>query len=246
MAEGLFIAYYRVSTAEQGRSGLGIEAQKETVARFLNGGDWKLIAEFEEYESGKRNNRPKLKEALDRCKSTGATLVIARLDRLSRNSAFITALQESKTRFLCCDMPEANEFTITIMAALAAVEAKRISTNTKAALAAAKVRRAAANMPALGCAPGTCNVPVADRAKGAAKSAEVRTATAAERQALIVGRVQELRAQNMSFAAIAEMLTLEHYTTPRAGGAWHANSVKRILDRQAAFDAPLGKPVFGL
>ena len=231
MAEGLFVAYYRVSTAEQGRSGLGIEAQKETVTRFLNGGNWKLIAEFEEHESGKRNNRPKLKEALNKCKSTGATLVIARLDRLSRNSAFITALQESKTRFVCCDMPEANEFTITIMAALAAVEAKRISTNTKAALAAAKIRRAAANEPALGCAPGTCNVPVAARVKGAAKSAEIRTAAAAERQALVVGRARELRAEGLSLAAVAERLTEEHYTAPRDGGTWHANSVKRILDR---------------
>ncbi len=231
MAEGLFVAYYRVSTAEQGRSGLGIEAQKETVARFLNGGNWKLIAEFEEHESGKRNNRPKLQEALDECKRTGATLVIARLDRLSRNSAFITALQESRTKFVCCDMPEANEFTITIMAALAAVEAKRISTNTKAALAAAKIRRAAANQPALGCAKGRCNVPVADRAKGTAKSAKVRAAAAAERHRLIVDRVKELRAEGLSLAAVAERLTAEHVRTPREGGTWHANGIKRILDR---------------
>lgn len=224
MAEGLFIAYYRVSTAEQGRSGLGIEAQKETVTRFLNGGNWKLIAEFEEHESGKRNNRPKLREALDHCKRTGATLVIARLDRLSRNAAFTTALMESNVKFLCCDMPEANEFMITIMAALAAVEAKRISTNTKAALAAAKARGVK-----LGCAKESCNVPRADRARGAVKSAEVRATAAAEMRALIAARVQELQAEGLSLRAIAERLTSEHVRTPREGGKWHANSVQRIL-----------------
>lgn len=224
MAKGLFVSYYRVSTAEQGRSGLGIEAQRETVRRYMNDGNWKLIAEFEEHESGKRNNRTKLKEALDRCKATGATLVIARLDRLSRNSAFITALMESKTRFVCCDMPEANDFTVTIMAALAAVEAKRISTNTKLALAAARSRGVQ-----LGCTPGSCNVPTEDRAKGTAKSAEVRKAAAVERAALIGCRIAELRAEGLSLAAIAERLTEEHIQPPRERSRWHANSVRRVL-----------------
>jgi len=240
MADGLFIAYYRVSTAEQGRSGLGIDAQRSTVTKFLDGGDWTLIKEYEEQESGRRNDRPKLREALDHCKRTGATLVIARLDRLSRNSAFITALQESRTKFVCCDMTEANEFTITIMAALAAVEAKRISTNTKLALAAAKARGVR-----LGSPEGTCNVPAADRVRGASKSAKVRAAAAAERQALVVGRVLELRAEGLTLTAIAERLMEEHVMPPREGGKWHANSIKRVLDRAEAA-GPLPTPKFGL
>lgn len=226
MAEGLFIAYYRVSTAKQGKSQLGIEAQKETVARYLNGGNWKLIAEYEEHESGKRNNRPQLQKALDACMRTGATLIIARLDRLSRNAAFTTALMESNVKFLCCDMPEANEFMITTMAALAAVEAKRISTNTKAALAAAKARGTE-----LGCAPGQCNVPVSARAKGGNISGQVRSAAAAKRHALVIDIVKELKAAGLSLRGIAERLNTEHVQPPRKGGSWNATSVKRITDR---------------
>lgn len=226
MAEGLFIAYYRVSTAEQGRSGLGIEAQKETVARYLNGGNWQLLAEFEEHESGKRNDRPKLKAALDHCKRTGATLIIARLDRMSRNAAFTTALMESKIKFLCCDMPEANEFMITMMAGLAAVEAKRISTNTKAALAAAKAKGTK-----LGCSAGQCHVPVPARSKGGNASGQARAAAAAERHALVVGRVRELQAAGLSLRGIAGQLNAEHAKPPREGGSWNATSVKRVADK---------------
>lgn len=226
MANGLFVAYYRVSTAEQGRSGLGIEAQKETVARYLNGGDWKLIAEFEEHESGKRNDRPELRKALDHCKRTGATLVIARLDRLSRSASFITALQDSKVRFVCCDMPEANEFTITIMAALAQVEAKRISNNTKAALAAAAARGVQ-----LGCAKGSCNVHVKDRTKGGKRSGAVRAAAAAERHSLVIDTMRELKEEGLSLRGIAAELMQRHIEPPRKGGSWNATAVKRMLDR---------------
>lgn len=224
MAEGLFVAYYRCSTASQGRSGLGIEAQKKTVASYLNGGNWSLIAEFEEHESGKRNDRPKLKEAMDHCKRTGATLIIARLDRLSRSASFTTALMDSKVRFLCCDMPEANEFMITVMAALASAEQKRISHNTKAALAMAKARGVN-----LGCSKGVCNVPPADRAKGAEASAKARAAAAADRNALILDRVKGLKAEGKPLRAIAEILTAEHYETPRKGGKWNATTVMRVL-----------------
>src|SRR4051812_36709077 len=105
MASGLFVAYYRVSTQEQGRSGLGLDAQREAVARFLNGGDWSLSAEFVEIESGKRNDRPKLAEAIRIAKKLKATLLVAKLDRLARNVAFIANLKDSGVDFVAVDNP---------------------------------------------------------------------------------------------------------------------------------------------
>ena len=120
MANGKFVSYLRVSTARQGRSGLGLEAQREAVRSYLDGGKWKLVAEFVEVESGKDDkNRPKLIEALRRAKVTGATLVVAKLDRLSRNVRFLAELQESKVKFQCADMPKADELTIHLFAAIA-------------------------------------------------------------------------------------------------------------------------------
>lgn len=116
MASGKFIAYYRVSTQKQGASGLGLDAQREAVSRFLNGGDWELVAEFQEVETGKGadalDKRPQLKAALAACRKEGATLIIAKLDRLARNVHFVSGLMESKVKFVACDMPEANELTI--------------------------------------------------------------------------------------------------------------------------------------
>ena len=144
MATGKFIAYHRVSTQKQGASGLGLEAQKESVSRFLNGGAWELLGEYVEIETGKGADalakRPQLKAALAACRKNGATLVIAKLDRLARNVHFVSGLMESKVKFVACDMPEANELTIHIMAAFAEHEAKRISQRTKDALAVAKAR----------------------------------------------------------------------------------------------------------
>ena len=105
MAQGKFVAYYRVSTAKQGRSGLGLEAQQEAVRSYLNGGSWQLVAEVVEVESGKRNDRPKLAEALRLCRLHGATLIIAKLDRLARNVAFISNLMESGVEFTAVDFP---------------------------------------------------------------------------------------------------------------------------------------------
>ncbi len=144
MANDKFIAYHRVSTQKQGASGLGLEAQKEAVSRFLNGGYWELVGEYVEVETGKGADalakRPQLKAALAACRKEGATLVIAKLDRLARNVHFVSGLMESKVKFVACDMPEANELTIHIMAAFAEHEAKRISQRTKDALAVAKSR----------------------------------------------------------------------------------------------------------
>jgi DNA invertase Pin-like site-specific DNA recombinase len=137
---GNFVAYYRVSTERQGRSGLGLEAQQKAVRDHLNGGDWKLVGEFTEVESGKRSDRPKLAEALKACRVRGATLIIAKLDRLARNVHFVSGLMESGVEFTAVDFPQANRLAVHILAAVAEHEAKMISERTKAALAAAKAR----------------------------------------------------------------------------------------------------------
>jgi Resolvase, N terminal domain len=135
MAQGTFIAYYRVSTTRQGKSGLGLEAQHSAIMTYLNGGNWDLIEEFTEVESGKRvKNRPALAAALAACRKHAATLVIAKLDRLARNVAFVSSLMESKVKFVIVEMPDANKFTVHIIAAVAEHEAEQISERTKAAL----------------------------------------------------------------------------------------------------------------
>src|SRR5271165_3734658 len=123
---GKFVAYFRVSTDRQGKSGLGLQAQREAILNYLDGGRWALIDEFTEIESGKRSDRPELEKALAACKKQKAKLVIAKLDRLSRNLAFIATLMESGVQFVAADMPEANELTVPIMAAMAQYEGKQI------------------------------------------------------------------------------------------------------------------------
>lgn len=134
------ISYYRVSTAKQGKSGLGLEAQRAAVAAFCATRDCNELREYVEIESGKRNDRPELAKALHDAKMTGATLVIAKLDRLSRNVAFLATLQDAGTKFVAADMPDANQLTIHIMAAMAQHEREQISKRTKDALAIAKAR----------------------------------------------------------------------------------------------------------
>lgn len=144
MASGKFVAYFRVSTLKQGHSGLGLDAQREAVRAYLNGGRHEVLQEFTEVETGKGANalarRPQLAAALALCRKTGARLLIAKLDRLARNVHFISGLMESKVKFVACDMPEANELTTHLMAAFAQYEAQRISERTRDALAAAKAR----------------------------------------------------------------------------------------------------------
>jgi DNA invertase Pin-like site-specific DNA recombinase len=139
-----FISYYRVSTQRQGESGLGLAAQRQAVVRHVKSRGGKLVSEYTEVETGKGSNalkkRPELRRALDDCKAQGAILAIAKLDRLARNVHFISGLMESKVRFVACDLPEANELTLHVMAAFAEYEAKRISERTKEALAQAKAK----------------------------------------------------------------------------------------------------------
>src|SRR5918911_4494153 len=140
MAQGRFVSYLRVSTDRQGKSGLGLEAQRKAVEDYLNSGSRILVAEFMEVESGKHDARPKLAEALAMCRRCGATLIIAKLDRLARNIAFISNLMESGVEFVAADFSQANRLTVHILAAVAEHEAEAISRRTKKALAAAKAR----------------------------------------------------------------------------------------------------------
>jgi DNA invertase Pin-like site-specific DNA recombinase len=133
-----YIAYYRVSTEKQNSSGLGLGAQREAVLNYIKPEN--IHTEFTEVESGRLKQRPILLEALQLCKKVGGTLVIAKLDRLARNVAFVSELLESGVKFVCCDMPNANELTIHIYSAMAQDEAKRISTRTKEALAVKKAQ----------------------------------------------------------------------------------------------------------
>ena len=223
MAQGTFVAYYRVSTARQGRSGLGLDAQRQAVTDFLNGGAWNLMAEFVEVESGKSDDRPQLEQALATCELSGATLVVAKLDRLSRNLAFLAKLQESGARFVAADMPEANELTIHIMAAVAQAERKAISTRTKEALAAAKAR---------GVRLGGHRGNLQDLKKGPAKSAEVRSRQSFERAAKVRRQIDAVKAAQdaSSLRQIAAGLNERGITAPR-GGKWSAAQIKAVLER---------------
>ena len=237
MAQGTFIAYYRVSTARQGRSGLGLEAQRKAVEDFLNGGSWQLQAEFMEVESGKSDDRPQLEQALAMCELTNATLVVAKLDRLSRNLAFLAQLQESGARFVAADMPEANELTIHIMAAVAQAERKAISTRTKEALAAAKAR---------GVRLGGNRGNLDDLRKGPTRSAEVRGRQARERAQKVRRQIQAIATgtEAKSLRQIAAALNDRGITAPR-GGKWHAAQVKAVLaTSETRQDFPKSSPNF--
>src|SRR4051812_41889187 len=138
MAEGAFVAYYRVSTERQGRSGLGLEAQRKAVEDFLNGGNWRLVAEFTEVESGKQSDRPELAKAFQACRLRRAKLIIAKIDRLSRDAHFLLGLEKAGVDFVAAEIPTANRLTMGILAMVADEERRMISKRTKEALAATK------------------------------------------------------------------------------------------------------------
>ena len=211
------VAYYRVSTAKQGQSGLGLEAQRAAVNAYALKGRLNVAAEFTEVESGKNKNRAQLQAALEYCRRTGARLLIAKLDRLARNVAFISALMESGVEFTAVDMPEADRLTLHVMAAVAEREAQLISTRTKAALAARKAR---------GLTLGTANLTPERRALG--PQAQREAARQANRQAAAFA--QTLRGQGETLASIAQTLNGAGFTT-RTGARWNATQVKRMLDR---------------
>jgi len=211
------IAYYRVSTHHQGISGLGMDAQKAAVQRFLTSGDSRLLAEFSEVETGKRNQRPALDKAIALCRKSQATLLIAKLDRLSRNAAFLLTLQESGINFLCCDMPSADKFTIGILALVAQREAEMTSKRTKEALAAARARGTILGNPRLGKAR-----------KLAVQSTKRKAAQFAHRLAPVL---EEITAAGVTtLRGIAECLNRRGYTTPM-GKAWRRQAVAKLRRR---------------
>lgn len=224
MAEGAFVAYYRVSTARQGRSGLGLEAQRAAVLSYLNGGPWRLLAEMTEIESGKLNDRPEMRRALEMCRLTGATLLIAKLDRLSRDAHFLLGLQKAGAAFLAVDMPQANPLTVGIMALVAQEERRAISARTVAALGAAKARG-----KRLGGWRGGAKV---DGQAGADANRAASEAFAAS----VGPSVIALHQQGLSLRAVAVHLTEAGIQTSR-GGRWSADAVRAVLERMKAVAA---------
>lgn len=210
MANGKFISYIRVSTQKQGASGLGLEAQRVAVARYLNGGAWELVGEFREVETGKGADalakRPQLRAALDACRKHGATLLIAKLDRLARNVHFVSGLLETGVEFVAADMPQANKVMIQMHAVMSEWERDQISARTKAALAAAKARGVV-----LGSAGGNNLRPNIEKRQRAADAFAAKLA----------GVIQGFGAAGMSQRAMVEQLNQLGIKTAR-GGEWSA------------------------
>lgn len=218
------VTYYRVSTVDQARSGLGLEAQREAVARFCEGRSCEILAEYEEAESGKRNDRPNLVKALHHAKVTGATLVVAKLDRLSRNAAFLLTLRDSGAKLVAADNADVNDMTIGILAVVAEEERKAISARTTAALQAAKAR---------GTKLGNPNGAKALRRAGKGNSAAVEAIrdTADRHAADLAPVIEHLQSEgHRSLRQLAAALNERHFRTPR-GCAWHPTSVKNLLER---------------
>lgn len=232
MAITKFVSYLRVSTDKQGRSGLGLEAQREAVERYLNGGYWSLAKEYVETESGKRTDRPKLKAALAHAKAIGATVVFAKLDRLTRNVDLLRSLVASGVDLVFCDLPHVpagamGRFLLTQMASVAELEAGLISERTKAALAAAKRR---------GVKLGNPNGARALRGKQVGNDAAVARikAVASERAENLKAIVEDIRAQGVtSVRTMTDELNNRGILTAR-GGEWHPTTVARLLERLAS------------
>lgn len=218
------VAYHRVSTAKQGASGLGLEAQQASIEAYRNRIGASLVASYTEVESGKLNDRPQLQKALHHAKVTGSTLVIAKLDRLSRNAAFLLTLRDSGVKFVAADLPEANDITVGILAVVAEEERKAISRRTIDALQAAKAR---------GKRLGNPNGAAALLRAGKGNTAAVEAAKAKAQQHAEDLRpvVEALQAQGKtSLGALAEALNEGGFRTPR-GGSWHKTSVGNLLGR---------------
>ncbi|WP_267395243.1 MULTISPECIES: recombinase family protein [unclassified Sphingomonas] len=222
------IAYYRVSTAKQGASGLGLDAQRASVEALCSARGWEIVAPpYTEVESGKRNDRPALAQAIARAQLTGARLVIAKLDRLSRNAAFLLTLRDSGVDFVAADMPDANALTVGIMALVAQQEREAISQRTKEALAAAKARG-----QRLGNPNGAAALRRAGKGAAAATAAVIRNADEhAERLRPVIA---DLHARGItSLGGVAAALNEAGMRTPRAA-QWHASSVRNLMARLAA------------
>lgn len=242
------VAYYRVSTQKQGESGLGLEAQQAAVRSFARSGD-EILEEFVEIESGKNDNRPVLAQAIAKAKALKAKLVIAKLDRLSRQASFVFALRDAGVEFIACDMPEANTLTIGIMAVIAQHEREAISSRTKAAAEARKVRTLARIAQDLGvdvdndavqvqyreeCRKAAIECGLVDGVLPAARQASIASKKAAaegcEAWQRAAGLARAMRSSGASLREIAEELNKSAFTT-REGRPFQAMTVKRILAR---------------
>jgi DNA invertase Pin-like site-specific DNA recombinase len=216
-----YIAYYRVSTQKQGRSGLGLDDQREMVRRFLREGE-ELVSEFTEIESGRKKERPQLKAAIDAAKQHRARLLIAKLDRLSRNASFVMTLRDAEVDFVACDLPDANTLTIGIMASFAQHEAEQISKRTRAALAQKKARGFQLGKPE--------NLTDEARSRGTAVLIKNAAENSANRQAGELIRLYRLN--RLTMRDIAARLN-EHGFRTRRGKLFQPMSVARLLRRYA-------------
>lgn len=245
-----YVAYYRVSTQKQGKSGLGLDAQRKAVADFMRSGE--LVGEFQEVESGKNDRRPMLAKAIEMAKDSGATLLIAKLDRLSRKASFIFALKDSGVPFIACDMPEANTLTIGIMAVMAEHEREMTSARTKAAAQIRKERRLEQirkELVASGVTyyDGQLEKEVARQYRRICQASAkrvienvlptARMASVVSKKAAAAGckewrrageLARSLQAQGLTLRAIADKLNQNEYTT-RHGKPFAAMTVKRLL-----------------
>src|SRR5258708_29116761 len=216
MADGKWVSYLRVSTDRQGKSGLGIEAQRNSVAEYLNGGNWSLVKEYVEVESGKRIDRPMLAGAIKACRAYGAKLVIAKLDRLSRDAHFLLGLEKAGVDCVAADMPNANRLTVGIMAMVAEEERRMISKRTKDALAAAKARGTKLGGVRFRKRDGS---PVRLTARARAKGVAAVEQRAAARAADLGPTVKALQAAGAtSLRAIAASLNAQGIPTARGQG----------------------------
>jgi DNA invertase Pin-like site-specific DNA recombinase len=211
-----FVAYYRVSTDKQGLQGNGMEAQRQSVARYLTSLDCELLASFEEVESGANNKRPQLAAAIQLAKSKKAVLVIAKLDRLSRNAAFLLQLQDSKIDFLCCDMPTADPLSVGILALLAQRERQLCSERTISGLAVAKQRGVKLGNP--------------NASKAWTKAVQAIKERKAEFAKTALKSIREIQSTGVdTLARIADCLNKRGERTAR-DGRWTATAVKRVLE----------------
>ena len=214
MPDRQYIAYYRVSTEEQGKDGHGLDAQRRAVQSYLRAHGGELTGEYTEIESGKKNNRPELQTAIKACRRGKVTLLIAKLDRLGRNVAFIATLMDSKVEFVCCDNPHANELMIHILAAFAQHERKQISKRTKEGLAAAKAKGVQLGNPRI----HEVNQPRQEEA---------------DRFALrMIPVIEEIKAAgHTTRRAIADELNRRSIPTAKEGKRWFPNTVQLLLKR---------------
>lgn len=207
------VAYYRVSTGRQGESGLGLEAQQATIKQFCTFRKLRLVKEFVEVKSGKKNKRPVLTEALDYCKKNEAVLIIAKLNRLGRNVAFISSLMESQVEFISADIPDASRFLLHVMAAVAQYQGEEISLNTKLALQAAKKR---------GVRLGTYGKVLAKRNRGASKAFARKLAPV----------ISQLKMEGFkTIQSLTDELNKRKIKTYRFGCRWHKSTVYNVIKK---------------